>query len=84
MITGSQLYVMRPDGTSMRQLTHDTARFGFGHPRWSPDGRWFVFHSNRDGTKNVVSEVELYIIGSDGAHMRRLTKNDVYDGSADW
>ena len=84
MFTDWQLYVMRPDGTAMQQLTNDTARFGFGHPRWSPDGRWFVFHSNRDGTKNVVSEVELYVIGSDGQNLRRLTRNDAYDGFADW
>jgi len=84
MLTGWQLYVMRPDGTSMQQLTRDSVRFAFGHPRWSPDGRSFVFHSNRDGTKNLVSEVELYVIGSDGKNMRRLTRNDVYDGFADW
>jgi tol-pal system beta propeller repeat protein TolB len=84
MLTGWQLYVMRPDGTSMQQLTRDSVRFAFGHPRWSPDGRAIVFHSNREGTKNLVSEVELYVIGADGKNMRRLTRNDVYDGFADW
>lgn len=84
MLTGWQLYVMRPDGTSMQQLTHDTVRFAFGHPRWSPDGSSFVFHSNRDGAKNVVSEVELYVIGADGKNLRRITRNEFYDGFADW
>jgi len=72
------------DGTSMQQLTHDNVRFAFGRPRWSRDGRWFVFHSNRDGTKNLASEVELYVIGSDGKNRRRITNDDFYDGFADW
>jgi tol-pal system beta propeller repeat protein TolB len=84
LFTDWQIYVMRPDGTMIQQLTHDNVRFGFGHPRWSPDGRSFEFHSNRDGTKNTASEVELYLIGADGKNMRRITNNEFYDGFADW
>jgi tol-pal system beta propeller repeat protein TolB len=82
--TDWQLYVMAPDGAAVQQLTHDHSPFAFGHPRWSPDGRWFVFHSNRDGTQRTAAEVELYVIGGDGMNRRRITSNDSYDGFADW
>jgi TolB protein len=84
LVTDWQLYVMRPDGTGIQQLTHDTKPFAFGHPRWSPDSRSIVFHSLRDGTKGAASEVELYVIGADGMNLRRLTNNQEYDGFADW
>lgn len=78
------IYEIQPDGTKMQRLTHDSARFGYGHPRWSPSGRQFVFHSNRDGVQGSASEVELYLIDADGGNRRRLTGNKFYDGFADW
>jgi Tol biopolymer transport system component len=84
LVTDWNLYVVRADGTAMEQLTNDKVRFGFGHPRWSPDGRYFVFHSLRDGAKGEASEVELYLIGADGMNLRRITNNAFYDGFADW
>jgi dipeptidyl aminopeptidase/acylaminoacyl peptidase len=37
------------------------------HPRWSPDGRWLVFESNRDG------EFQVWIQAVDGGEARSLT-----------
>ena len=37
------------------------------HPRWSPDGRWVVFESNRDG------EFQVWIQSVDGGEARMLT-----------
>jgi Tol biopolymer transport system component len=36
-----QIYVMRPNGTGLRQLTDDTIT-AHAHPSWSPDGRWIL------------------------------------------
>ena len=42
--------------------------------RFSPDGRQIVFCSDRDG------DADLYIMDSDGAHVRQLTNEAGYDG----
>ena len=37
-------------------------------PRWSPDGQWIAFLSNRSGTNN------LYLMHAEGGEARALTK----------
>ena len=37
-----QIWVVAPDGTGLRQLTHGARDAG---PAWSPDGRWLAFRS---------------------------------------
>ncbi|HEX2344869.1 MAG TPA: protein kinase [Vicinamibacterales bacterium] len=59
------LFVMRPDGTGVRQLTDDTAMDRT--PRWSPDGRWIAALSNRSGAH------EIWAIRPDGSGLRQLT-----------
>ncbi len=51
---GSQIYVMRADGTSVRQLTDDDwANVG---PAWSPDGRTLVYTSYRGDSS--IADIE--------------------------
>jgi len=57
------LFVIRPDGTGLRRLTHD--RFNDRHPRWSPDGTRIAFYSNRGGT------YEIWTIRADGSRLER-------------
>ena len=59
------IYVMRTDGTGLRQLTDDSYVDRF--PRWSPDNRRVAFMSDRSG------QYEIWLINSDGSDMRRLT-----------
>ncbi|HXJ91176.1 MAG TPA: protein kinase [Candidatus Binatia bacterium] len=60
------LYLVHPDGTSMRQLTSDSAIDRM--PRWSPDGNWIACFSNRGG------DLELWKIRPDGSDLQQLTE----------
>ncbi|MEO8025534.1 MAG: hypothetical protein ABI823_03635 [Bryobacteraceae bacterium] len=43
---------------------------------WSPDGKWIVFTSERDGS------AELYRVRTDGTALERITNNPAYDDQA--
>ena len=61
------LYVIRTDGTGLRQVTSDTAIDRV--PRWSPDGEWIVSFSDRSGEfqvwKSRVDGSELQQVGGE-------------------
>jgi Tol biopolymer transport system component len=59
------LFVIRRDGTSLRQLTDDP--YKDRQPRWSPDGKRIAFHSDRTG------KWEIWVINSDGSGLKQLT-----------
>ncbi|HET9115441.1 MAG TPA: S9 family peptidase [Gaiellaceae bacterium] len=67
----SAIWVAPVDGSEEpRRLTSgersDTA------PRWSPDGRWLAFVSNRDGDEEKAP-AQLYVLPAEGGEPRRLT-----------
>ena len=47
-------------------------------PSWSPDGKRIVFSSGRTG------KYHLYIIDTDGTHLRPLTAGDANDSNPQW
>jgi TolB protein len=51
------IYLMRPDGSDLQQLTTSGAEDG--NPTFSPDGRYIVFHSQRTGAYQLfIMETE--------------------------
>jgi Tol biopolymer transport system component len=61
-----EIYVMRADGTGIRQLTH--LEYVSSLPAWSPDGKTIAFMSNLRGGK-----YQIYTIRPDGTHLRQVT-----------
>jgi len=59
------IYVVRTDGSELRQLTNNAARDRM--PRWSPDGRLITFVSNSTGSDQIWS------IRPDGSDLRQVT-----------
>ncbi|MBI3667112.1 MAG: PD40 domain-containing protein [Acidobacteria bacterium] len=59
------IFVIKTDGTEMRQLTNDVYRDRF--PRWSPDGKRVAFMSNRSG------RYQVWLINADGSGLEQIT-----------
>lgn len=66
------LYVVHPDGTGLRRLTHDTS--DNAEPSWSPDGSRLVY----------VRNGRLYVIRSDGRAPRPLSRTPILGHSPAW
>ncbi|HEY0873624.1 MAG TPA: hypothetical protein VGD94_09140, partial [Vicinamibacterales bacterium] len=75
--TDIHLVSMQDGVGSTRQLTF-TKEKNETSPRWSKDGSFFVFLSNRDAPENASSRNQLYLMRPDGGEARRIT--DARDG----
>ena len=77
------IWVTPLDGSAeSRQFTAGERRDG--SPRWSPDGRWLAFVSNRDGEDEKKSKGQLYVMPADGGEPRKLTDGNESVESVAW
>lgn len=66
----SEVFIMDRDGSHVVNLSSNPAFDGY--PSWSPDGKWILFASNRDG--ETFDEFNIYLIRPDGSGLKRLTE----------
>ena len=66
------LVSLREGVSSSRQLTF-TKEKNEGSPAWLPDGRSFLFLSNRDAPTSSANRMQLYLMRYDGGEARRIT-----------
>jgi len=62
---------------STRQMTFTKGK-NETSPRWSRDGKFFVFASNREAPASAATQNQLYMMRPDGGEARRIT--DAKDG----
>jgi tricorn protease len=70
------IWVVNEDGSNARRLTVHTARDVY--PRFSPDGKWIAFSSNRYGNYDV------FVIPSEGGEAKQLTFHRANDTVVGW
>jgi tricorn protease len=70
------IWTANEDGSSPQRLTDNKARDMY--PRFSPDGKWIAFSSNRDGNYDV------YVIPAEGGKARQLTWHTAPDNVVGW
>ena len=82
------LYVVRPDGTGLRQVLQGDVRSTVGflaQPVWSPDGRRIAFAAQpRVSSSYRISQVDLFTVNPDGSRVRRLTATPAYESAPAW
>ncbi len=90
--SGELLYFARRESSASSQpifeivtldlSTWEERRFDAGasstYPQPSPDGRWIVFQSDRDG------DFEIYLANRHGGQLRQLTQNSIWDRLPAW
>src|SRR3954471_24588778 len=70
------LWIANYDCPNAHRLTDPVARDVF--PRFSPDGKWIAFSSNREGNFDV------YVMSSDGGRPKQLTFHSADDNVVGW
>jgi tricorn protease len=70
------IWIASETGADPRRLTDNVARDAY--PRFSPDGEWIAFSSNREGNYDV------FVVPASGGKPRRLTFNTADDIVANW
>ena len=70
------IWIANENGTDAHRLTVNRARDQF--PRFSPDGQWVAFSSNREGNEDV------YVVSVNGGEPKQLTFNAANDDVVGW
>ncbi|MDX6719229.1 MAG: hypothetical protein QOJ63_1483 [Solirubrobacteraceae bacterium] len=67
----SALFLVRPNGSGLRQMTSFDLLVGDGD--WSPDGRRIVFETNGDVPSGVLPDI--YVLNAQGRNLTNITQN---------
>ncbi|GEM_PF-869578 len=90
-----ELFTMNTDGSDVQQLTHEPGYHGGA--RYSPDGKQILFCAARIEAKDLPeyrkllaqgsvhpTELEIYVMDSDGSHVHPVTHFHAMSGQAAW
>jgi Tol biopolymer transport system component len=75
----SQIYVMKANGTDIKQLTHEDSG-GANQPSWSPDGKKIIYSSFTNSQS--IEHPGLKVMNTDGSNKHALAKFKSSDGTS--
>lgn len=75
----SQIDVVHPDGSGLRQLTHFKQGAIVTSSSFSPDDQWIVY-----STDGLGGNADLYIMRVKGGDIRRITRTKTWESTPDW
>lgn len=85
-----EIFVVKADGTGLRQLTHNENTAEVGPPNaddqmpvFSPSGKKIAFITNRDRSPED-NNTEIYTMDASGLNETNLSRNPASDGRPDW
>jgi Tol biopolymer transport system component len=76
---GSQIYVVRPDGTGLKQLTRFKPGTSVLSYSFSPDGKWITFSKSGRSSKP-----DIFVMRANGTGIRPVTQSSLWDSAPDW
>src|SRR3954470_10331716 len=72
----ADIWVADENGQNVQRLTVNKARDAY--PRFSPDGKWIAFSSDRNGN------LDVYVMPSSGGGVKQLTFHSSEDAVLNW
>ncbi len=73
----TQIWLAASDGTMNRQLTFGER--SSANPKWSPDGRFIAFTSNRKDNRN-----QIFVLNAEGGEAEQITDGKGAVGNFEW
>jgi dipeptidyl aminopeptidase/acylaminoacyl peptidase len=74
----SEIWCVRADGSDDHRLTSGSGQDGA--PRWSPDGKWLAFTSDRV----EAEKAQLYVMPVDGGEAMQFTRRKTAVSAPEW
>ena len=78
----THLWVVPASGGTAKRLT--AGPYDDESPRWSPQGDWIAFVSNRNADPDSTDDTDIWLIAPEGGSPRRLTANPGADTDPTW
>jgi TolB protein len=75
----SQLFVVHPDGSGLRQVTHVSADTMLLSSSFSPDGARIVYSQSGE-----AGQPDVFTARVDGSHVRQVTHTPLWESAPDW